>query len=839
MDFEKKKTIMEHNFVFSLWKNPRLYSKYINKIEKMEKLFDNKDANFFYVIGKQMYKAGFEHFDEASVLSFVSGNDVIKDAFIKKGGYSVYEAAKSHLEGDNAEGYFNEVIKINCLNDLQNNGINIDNDYPKLAQMSVDQIKMFYSHKLNNIFLTKSSTTHIDDMEITDDDLELLNSGAQMGLSIASVAPLLNYEILGINRGLSFIGGAVNQGKAQPLYAKVYTQHGESTIGALKVGDKVYGEDGKLHNVTGIFDRGIKKNYRVTFQDGSCTECCDEHLWNINKSTFKNKNKFITVELKDIINDPIGLRKTIRDGYRYSIPEHKPIEMIGVNHIIQPYLLGCLIGDGCLTGKTIELSNSEEDVIRKCERLLPNGYSIKKNSDLNYSWNIVKPQHTYKSILISEIKRMGLNKLSHEKFIPNEYKYDSIENRLELLRGLFDTDGNVNGRCNNYSITTTSHQLKDDILWLTRSLGMLSSATQEKRNQYASGVCYTISIRFNEDMLPFSSEKHLKKYKPNKRNKSLRRKITKIEYIGEEHMKCIMVDNPTHLYLTDNFIVTHNTAFCCGVVVKGFISQGIRTVIISNEQTLMEFKQLFLAMAVNEIKEQVDRRRIKIGHYGSKEWEVLRAAKDYYNTYYAPFFKFAKIFDYSLEDVQTIINTMSARGYKGFIYDVFKAEDGTTGRVVEEMKEMSKALFKTADETDSYVVATIQLGLSFSDVRNLHMGVISTSKHITEPATEVLLIREMWDDECTGEKNDIKIYNYKYDRDGNKMIDKATGKPIKQYIEVYGEDYRQIKLLFVAKTRNTDRGICIAYRFDGAYNEWKEIGYCTPSYENRNSNKKG
>lgn len=494
MDFEKKKTIMEHNFVFSLWKNPKLYSRYINKIDKMEKLFDSKDANFFYVVGKQMYKAGFEQFDEASVLSFVSGNDMIKDAFIKKGGYGVYEAAKSHLEGDNAEGYFNEIIKINCLNDLQNNGINIENDYHKLSQMSVEQIKMFYSYKLNNIFLTKSSTTHIDDMDITDEDLMLLNSGAQMGLSIASVAPLLNYEILGINRGLSFIGGAVNQGK---------------------------------------------------------------------------------------------------------------------------------------------------------------------------------------------------------------------------------------------------------------------------------------------------------------------------------------------------------TAFCCGVVVRGFLSQGIKTVLISNEQTLMEFKQLFLAMAVNEIKENVDRRRIKIGHYGTKEWEVLRAAKDHYNTYYAPFLKFAKIFDYSLEDVQTIVSTMSARGYKGFIYDVFKAEDGTSGRVVEEMKEMSKALFKTADETDSYVVATIQLGLSFSDVRNLHMGVISTSKHITEPATETLLLREMWDDECTGEKNDIKIYNYKYDRDGNKMIDKATGKPIKQYIEVFGEDYRQIKLLFVAKTRNTDRGICIAYKFNGAYNKWKELGYCTPSYENRNSNKKG
>lgn len=489
MDIVTTKTIAEHNFVFSLWKQPSLYAKYMKKLSEYKSFFSHKDAEFFYVLGKHMFSAGFQTFDEASVLTFLSGNETAKQVFEEKGGYRTYDTASKILSTDNIDAYFNEVVKGSCILELQNIGIDISKDYAKLTQMSVDEMRAYYQFKLNNIFLEKGANTHVEDMFITDDDLDFLNSGAQMGLSIASTAPLLNYEILGINRGLTFVGGTINAGK---------------------------------------------------------------------------------------------------------------------------------------------------------------------------------------------------------------------------------------------------------------------------------------------------------------------------------------------------------TSFSVGVIVKGFLNSGIKTVLISNEQTIMEFKQLFLAMCVAEIKEDIDRRRIKIGHYNTKEYEILQRAKALYNERYAPNLKFAKIFDYSMEDVQTIITTMSARGYKGFIYDVFKAEDGTSGKVIEEMKEMSKELFKTSDACDAHTVATIQLGLSFSDVRFLHMGVISTSKHITEPATEVLLLRDMWEDECTGEKFDIKPYNYMYDKNGQKMTDKATGEPIKRFFTVSIDEYKQMKLLFLAKTRNTDRGTCLLYKFDGSINSWTEIGYCTPSYENRN-----
>ncbi len=231
MDFEKDKTRNEYNFVFTLWKFPKLYSRYISKIEKIDKFFDNKDANFFYILGKQMYKSGFNNFDMASVLSFISKNKSIEEAFNSKGGYNTFDLIKDELSKDNVGGYFSEILKINCLNELQNSGINIEKDYHKLSQMSPEQIRLFYSYKVNSIFQSSLSETPIEQMLISEDDLNEFNSGAIMGLSIAKTSPLLNYEILGINKGLTFVGGTVNEGKTSFTLAVI-------VMGWLKDGRK-------------------------------------------------------------------------------------------------------------------------------------------------------------------------------------------------------------------------------------------------------------------------------------------------------------------------------------------------------------------------------------------------------------------------------------------------------------------------------------------------------------------------------------------------------------------------------------------------------------------------
>lgn len=830
----RSRLILEANFIFSLWKNPKYYHMFLKKmVTDPSVFFKNKSSLFYFSIGEQMATKGYQVFDVATVVAYVSGYPELQEEFETYGGYATVAKIMEKVSEENRETYFIEIMKANCIDSLNAQGLINSEEEKAIAEMTIEEMRLFYTNKVNKIFYKQGATVKVQDTFIDDEDIDKLDSGAEMGLNIGNTSPLLNYEILGLNTGLTFVGGTVNTGKAQKLSAKVMTPNGYTTIGQIKIGDKICGEDGKVYSVTGVFDRGIKKNYRVKFNDGSYTECCDEHLWNVNKTTFKDKNKFVTVMLKDILNDSVGLKSKSDNAYRYSIPEYQPVYMNEKEHIIPSYLLGVLLGDGYLCGQTLSISSIETDVIDKCKLLLDNDYTIKKSGSKNYSWNLINTKEKYNKYK-REIKRLDLEKTSKEKFIPDEYKYDSVENRLELLRGLFDTDGCVATKSNNYSICTKSNRLKDDILFIARSLGMLSSAKWANRKDNKNKECWCISIRFNEDMKPFSSKKHTEKYKPNKRNKSLRRKIASIEYIGEEQMRCIMVDNPSHLYLTDDFIVTHNTSFIMGIMVRSFLKSKLKCCVISNEQGLLEFKRIMLAMAIWELYgDQTDltRRRIKIGNYNTMEKGVMMEAKDYCNEHYAKYMKFVEMPDYCIEEVRMIIDYLTPMGFGGFIYDVFKAETNQM-QVVNEMKTMSNNLFLTSKSNNVSTVATIQLGLSYNHVRHLTMETISTSKHITEPATEVLLMRPMWSDEVTGGAYDINIYNYLYDKHGQVMKD-GSGKPLKKPIHIEGDDYKDVILLFLAKTRNTRKGTCIAYRFNGDYNIWEELGYCTPSMEDK------
>ena len=129
------------------------------------------------------------------------------------------------------------------------------------------------------------------------------------------------------------IGGKSGVGKEQPLSEPILSESGWVTMGSIKVGDRIFGRDGKLCNVTGIFPQGIKKVYKVSFSDGTSTRCGEEHLWKVftPRQTFKNKRRenegFFIKPLIDIMKDYFSIDKN--DGHkkhRYSIPITNPIE---------------------------------------------------------------------------------------------------------------------------------------------------------------------------------------------------------------------------------------------------------------------------------------------------------------------------------------------------------------------------------------------------------------------------------------------------------------------------------------------------------------------------------
>lgn len=352
--------------------------------------------------------------------------------------------------------------------------------------------------------------------------------------------------------------GGSETGKAQPLDTKIITPDGWKCMGDIRVGDLVIGGDGKPKAVVGVYPQGKKEVYEVTLSDGRKTRCCKEHLWNVTTRTRRNHDRGYTVmSLEDMLKRPIKTKK----GFTYQIPTCGPVEFSQKEHLpIDPYLLGALIGDGCLTmkknpksgGTSIYFSNSEFDVIGMVMNKLR-----KIGAYLWFDKNSTN-QFTVRNCgdLKNAIKDLGLNVKSSMRFIPKPYLLSDVSSRRSLLCGLIDTDGNVlkNGVVR-YS--TKSVQLANDVCFLAHSLGYKARVIKEKREGE-----FTVSICANSGV--FSSRKH--KVNMDAANKSRTRventdavSIVSVELVGIEECQCIMVDSEEHTYLCDDFIVTHNT----------------------------------------------------------------------------------------------------------------------------------------------------------------------------------------------------------------------------------------------------------------------------------------
>lgn len=392
-------------------------------------------------------------------------------------------------------------------------------------------------------------------------------------------------------------------GKAQPLDTKILTPNGYVLMEDIKVGDLIVGEDGNFYPVSGVFPQGEKDVYELTFKDGTSTRCCKEHLWKYctkNMYKYSKGKEWKVAELQEILKAPLVYDK----GYNFNIPVNKPLQYVERDLAIHPYALGLLIGDGCLSQINKEpcniyFSNTEHDVVDRLNECLGDLGFFAKNSYTQCQY-IFKSHSELKknSRLVAELKRLGLNCLGGEKFIPKDYLFNSVANRMELLKGLFDTDGSV-GKNGTYSFSTTSKLLAKDVQWLCRSLGYRTTLRVDDRRgkvrvvngkEYVTkSVTYSIGI-LTHDII-FKSEKHKYRnelarsiHRPKQEHNYDKLSVVSVNYVGKLPCQCIMVDSQDHTYLCDDFIVTHNTI--CGLYLAGKLKQ--RALIVVNKDDLVD-----------------------------------------------------------------------------------------------------------------------------------------------------------------------------------------------------------------------------------------------------------
>ena len=369
-----------------------------------------------------------------------------------------------------------------------------------------------------------------------------------------------------LSRKKCIIADDMGSGKCEPLTAEIPTPNGFVKMGDIKVGDKIFGSDGKEHNVLGVFPQGKKKIYKVYFSDKTFVRCGEEHLWIVKKSRSRKGTPWKVMSLREIIDSGIKNPKNIHENL-WKIPMCEPVEYKEEKHFIHPYLLGMLIGDGnlCNNAVVISIPDLEKESVLNIENVLDRKYMLVEDrapSCPRYRIRrkirqYISDENEYKN----EIKRLGLDVKGKYKFIPNEYKYDSVNNRLELLRGLMDSDGSI-GKGNRISFSTSSQQLADDVKELVYSLGgrvtVYKSERKDKINKDGNySIIYELTIQIKEN--PFKLTKKSEKYHPTFL-KYCSKYICKVEEDGEEEAQCIYVDSDDHSYLTGhNYVVTHNT----------------------------------------------------------------------------------------------------------------------------------------------------------------------------------------------------------------------------------------------------------------------------------------
>lgn len=366
----------------------------------------------------------------------------------------------------------------------------------------------------------------------------------------------------------AFYGGSAGGGKVQTLNSHVITPFGIKEIGDIQAGDKVCNPDGSVASV--LIAHPIKDytKYTLYFHDGTKAECGKDHLWKAWKARGGSKKAFrytcgeagakiyTTSMLVDMHNNkntkvllPVTHEVPFNISYRYRSK-------------ISPYMLGTLLGDGCITRKGISITSMEPETKIFLDHLGIDYRISSKPNNKAYGYIF-----RYKSLQFyrAELEKLDLQGCNAKgKFIPRQFKFWGVEQRYQLIQGLMDTDGYIDNRGQIY-YTTISKQLAEDMAFVLRSLGGVVTITNKipqyswLGEKYKGQKAYTLYIK----------HRHPEKLVTLPRRKArLANAVSDIMFKRIEHieisakkvpMRCITVDHLNGLYLTNDFTVTHNS----------------------------------------------------------------------------------------------------------------------------------------------------------------------------------------------------------------------------------------------------------------------------------------
>lgn len=419
---------------------------------------------------------------------------------------------------------------------------------------------------------------------------------------------------------------ATGAGKCQPLDSKVLTPSGWTTMAQISPGDSVVTPTGNTVTVLNTFHPGIKDVYEVTFSDGRTARACADHIWKVYNIDWKKNGEspwqhLTTSELISLKSQPtrsIGIPLVTMEND--TTPADLPIA---------PWLLGFLLGNGIFRTAGLTFSTSDAEIVEKVRTKLTGEFTVEHFGACDYAIEFadndvknrahgnnmvnsphdVEVQHARSSNqYIAALTELGLFGLDDsDKFIPDIYFSGSLDQRLELIRGLVDSNGTID----NGSVTfcSVSDRLATGFQQLIRSVGGIARLRHcNNQSNVHDGIraqckdsfcvattypspCDLVSLPRKKDAIGSSCQ----------HNKTLTLNIESITKVSTEEVKCIYIDDPAHLYVTDDYVVTHNTLMTAAL--SQCVEQyGRSLVIVPNKdlvkQTEADYRNLGLDVGV-------------------------------------------------------------------------------------------------------------------------------------------------------------------------------------------------------------------------------------------------
>ena len=433
----------------------------------------------------------------------------------------------------------------------------------------------------------------------------------------------LDKQTSGLQKGdLVIVAGRPSMGKAQPLDAKIKTPDGWKSMGELRFGDKLASIDGLSSFVTGVYPQGQKQIYQVTFSDGRQAECCDEHLWRVMYRDWAEPRVISTARLIEMLacvryRNRLWIEPVSGDfGHSEELPIH-------------PWVLGAFLGDGtlALSHSSVMFSTKSPELVERINALA--GYEMELVHANAYDWRLVSKERIAVNGERVAVKtnyfRSALNDLgvlgsrSFDKSIPAVYLEANKSARLALFQGLMDTDGWIE-KWGSIRFCTVSKQLADDVTALARSLGgFCSIATKQSKYTYKGEqkqgrLAYVLNMSFAAGFEAFTlPEKKVRLRSSWDRQRRLTFQSIKPSRVAQA--QCISVSHPSRTYVTNEYVVTHNTAFALNIAENVALAEGLPVVVFSMEMSGSQLASRLLGSVG-----RVDQSRMRTGKLNDDEW---------------------------------------------------------------------------------------------------------------------------------------------------------------------------------------------------------------------------